>query len=117
MSLKTTILIFLFAFQTFLSINLKAQNMMAIIPANTATHTAVQNGSWFDGSTWNTNTIPSDAAIVVIPSGLTVTYEGQSSAHIFAIRVDGNFTCTQNNSNQTTTLTFDTFIGLGNSFV
>ena len=86
-----------------------AQALASLIPTNTATHTAVQSGSWFSASTWNTATVPSDAAIVVIPAGMNVTYEGQSNAHIFAIRVDGTFTCTQANANQTTQLTFDTF--------
>ncbi len=81
----------------------------SIIPTNTATHTAVQNGSWFSASTWDSGTIPSDAAIVVIPNGITVNYEGGSSAHIFAIRVEGEFECTQTNAAQTTSLTFDTF--------
>jgi hypothetical protein len=94
-----------------------AQNLTTLIPTNTATHTAVQTGSWFDATTWNTGTVPSDASIVVIPMGKTVTYEGSSSAHIFAIRVDGTFICQQTNSNNTTTLTFDTFIGTHMSFV
>ena len=94
-----------------------AQDLNTLIPTNTATHTAIQNGSWFDASTWDVGTIPSDAAIVVIPAGITVTYEGCSNAHIFAIRVDGNFTCTQTSSSATTCLTFDTFIGIGTSIV
>lgn len=96
--------------------NLTAQ-LTTLIPTNTATHTAIQNGNWFDASTWDVGTIPSDAAIVVIPMGKTVTYEGQSSAHIFAIRVDGNFVCKQTNSSSTTTLTFDTFVGTMMSYV
>lgn len=95
----------------------KAQHLNTLIPTNTATHTAIQNGLWFDATTWDAGTIPSDAAIVVIPSGITVTYEGQSAAHIFAIRVDGNFNCIQTNSSSTTTLTFDTFIGTNTSYV
>ena len=97
--------------------HLDAQHLNTLIPTNTATHTATQNSSWFDASTWDAGTIPSDAAIVVIPNGITVTYEGQSTAHIFAIRVDGNFTCTQTNSANTSTLTFDTFIGTSTSYV
>lgn len=108
---------FLFVILLITSLNLFSQNMMSLIPTGTATHTAIKNGSWFDINTWDSGTIPSDAAIVVIPSGITVNYQGQSSAHIFAIRADGNFICTQTNTSQTTTLTFDTFIGLNNSFV
>ncbi|MFK7982148.1 MAG: hypothetical protein AB8G86_19365 [Saprospiraceae bacterium] len=81
-----------------------------LIPANTATHTAQQSGSWFAESTWG-GAIPSDAAIVIIPKDIEVTYEGVATAHIFAIRVDGTFTATQNNANDTTQLIFDTFIG------
>ncbi len=85
--------------------------LIGLIPTNTATHTAQQSGDWFSTSTWLEGTIPGDAAIVHIPTGLTVTYEGQSDAHIFAIRVDGTFLCTQTTATDTTTLTFDTFIG------
>ncbi len=91
---------------------LQAQSvLMDLIPINTATHTAQQSGDWFDTNTWTEGTIPSDAAIVHIPSGIEVSYEGQSDAHIFAIRVDGTFTCTQTSVNDTTSLTFDTFVG------
>lgn len=88
-----------------------AQNINTLIPTNTATHTAVQNGDWFTASTWD-NGIPGDAAIVHIPSGITVDYEGSSSAHIFAIRVDGEFNCKQTNSGQTSAITFDTYTGI-----
>lgn len=46
---------------------LPAQSIHDLVPNNTATHTAVQNGSWFSGTTWNTGTVPGDAAIVWIP--------------------------------------------------
>ena len=103
---KITLLLLLFSFGA------TSQVINTLIPANTATHTAVQSGSWFSPTTWNTNSVPSDAAIVDIPLGIAVTYEGQSDAHIFAIRVAGDFNCTQQNTNDTTTLTFDTFVGL-----
>ena len=93
------------------------QALMHLVPTNTATHTAVQSGSWFSPTTWNTGTIPGDAAIVSIPTGITVSYEGQSNAHIFAIRVDGTFECLQSDSSQTTTLFFDTFIGTHGSLI
>jgi hypothetical protein len=94
-----------------------AHTLEDLIPLNTATHTAIRNGSWFDPTIWSTGTVPSDAAIVVIPTGISVDYEGQSSAHIFAIRVDGTFNCSQSTLGQTTTLIFDTFIGTLNSYV
>lgn len=94
-----------------------AQNMNDLIPVNTATHTALQSGDWFDPSIWDAGTVPSDAAIVVIPGGITVNFEGESNANIFAIRVDGNFNCVQSNDNQTSKLTFDTFVGTLNSVI
>ncbi|CAA6803690.1 MAG: Unknown protein [uncultured Aureispira sp.] len=96
---------------------LHAQHLTALIPSNTATHTAVQNGSWFDPMTWDVGTVPSDAAIVVVPGNITVNYEGQSTAHIFAIRVEGTFNGIQSNSSQTSLLIFDTFIGTNTSTV
>ncbi len=99
-------------FCSLLNINSAAQHALQnLIPTNAATHTAKQSGAWFSESTWEEGTIPNDAAIVVIPTDITVTYEGQSEAHIFAIRVDGTFTCKQSNANDTTKLTFDTYIG------
>jgi len=88
-----------------------SQDLMSLIPHNTATHTAVQDGSWFDASTWNSGTIPGDGAIVIIPTGKSVSYEGSSDAHIFAVRIDGTFTCIQTDSESLSELTFDTFIG------
>ena len=69
--------------------SLSAQHTLNnLVPANTARHTAQQSGDWFDLNTWAEGTIPGDAAIVYIPTGLQVTYEGQSAAHIFVISVE-----------------------------
>jgi hypothetical protein len=92
-------------------------DMMNAIPSDKITHKAVINGSWFSASTWSTNSVPGTGAIVYIPKDITVNYQGSSNEHIFAIRVDGNFNCTQNNSNETTKLVFDTFFAMSNSFV
>ncbi|MEW4922691.1 T9SS type A sorting domain-containing protein [Algibacter sp. 2305UL17-15] len=92
-------------------------DMMNALPSNLATHQAIQNGSWFDTTTWNTGTVPSTGAIVYIPASITVDYEGSSGDHIFAIRVDGNFNCKQTNSSQTTRLKFDTFFAMSSSYV
>ena len=56
-----------------------AQMIGNLVPANTATHVAVASGSWFNPSTWNVGSVPSDAAIVHIPTGTSVVYEGSSS--------------------------------------
>ncbi|APY08231.1 hypothetical protein BWZ20_07915 [Winogradskyella sp. J14-2] len=90
---------------------------MNALPSNLATHTAVQNGDWFNASTWNVNTVPSTGAIVYIPNAITVDYEGTSGDHLFAVRVDGNINFTQGNANQATRIKFDTFFAMHGSFV
>jgi len=92
-------------------------DMMNALPSNLATHTAIQNGDWFSTSTWDTGTVPSTGAIVYIPNGITVNYEGSSGDHIFAIRVDGNFNMTQTNTNSTSRIKFDTFFAMQSSYV
>jgi len=97
--------------------NFAQMDLMNALPSNLTTHTAIKTGSWFDTSTWNSGTVPNEGAIVYIPKEYTVNYQGTSSAHIFAIRVDGTFNCTQTNANQTTTLKFDTFFATSQSYV
>ena len=63
--------------------------LMALVPTDQATHVAVKNGSWFDPSTWANGQVPGDDAKVHIPQGVTVTYDGQSNASLFTVRVDG----------------------------
>lgn len=93
-----------------------AQSIVGLIPDETATHKAINDGSWFTGSTWNTGTVPTSGAIVVIPSGKSVTYEGgATTTHLFAIKVAGNLTIQQTSSIATTNLVVDTFIGLSSS--
>ncbi|WP_159949387.1 T9SS type A sorting domain-containing protein [Polaribacter septentrionalilitoris] len=102
----------------FISKSINAQmDMMKAIPTNLVTHTAIKNGDWFASDTWGTQGIPEEGAIVYIPNNITVNYQGSSEEHIFAIRVDGVFNCTQTNTNQTTKLVFDTFFALHGSFV
>lgn len=103
-TVKSSVAFLLFLF---LQQSIYAQHsLINLIPGSTATHTAVQSGSWFDTLTWQEHIIPGDAAIVHIPMGVSVTYEGQSDAHLFAVRVDGAFTCKQISANDTTTTTF-----------
>jgi len=107
-----------FFFCMLLSVSINAQHtLMGLIPTEAATHTAQQSGDWFDTNTWAEGTIPGDASIVYIPAGFTVSYEGQSDAHLFAVRVDGTFSCSQNTASDTTKLSFDTFIGTMSSLI
>ncbi|MEZ5896480.1 MAG: G8 domain-containing protein [Parvularculaceae bacterium] len=63
--------------------------LMNMAPVSAATHVAVNNGSWFDPNTWANGQVPGDGAKVLIPQGLTVSYDGQSQASLFTVRVDG----------------------------
>jgi len=63
---------------------------MALVPRAEATHVAVAHGSWFDPSTWANGEVPGDDAKVLVPRGIEVTYDGQSDASIFTVRVDGH---------------------------
>ncbi len=54
-----------------------------------ATHVAVNNGDWFNPSTWADGEVPGDGAMVHIPAGVSVAYEGASDAALFMVRVDG----------------------------
>ncbi len=92
-------------------------HLTTLIPTDAATHKAVQSGDWMTTTTWENGNIPSDAAIVHIPSNITVTYQTKSDRHIFAIRVDGNLNIQQTNANDTTRLIFDTFIGTHSSTI
>lgn len=70
----------------------KASEHMALldlVPVAEATHVAVSDGSWFDPSTWAGGEVPGAGAKVVIPSGYTVLYDGESPASLFTVRVDG----------------------------
>ena len=100
-----------------LQLSIGQMDMMNALPSNLATHTAVQNGSWFSSSTWDAGNVPSTGAIVYIPNGVTIDYEGSSGDHIFAIRVDGNFNMTETDANQTTRLKFDTFFAMHGSYI
>ncbi len=69
-----------------------ADMMMALnlVPEADATHVAVNDGSWFDPNTWANGEVPGEGAQVLIPDGLTVTYDGESAVSLFTVRVDGN---------------------------
>ncbi len=63
--------------------------VFALVSHEDATVVSVNSGNWFDASTWNTGTVPTDNDRVLIDSGHTVIYNGSSEAAIFTIRVDG----------------------------
>lgn len=66
--------------------------VLDLVPRSEATHVAIANGDWFDASTWFQGRIPGAGAKVLIPESATVTYDGQSNASLFTVRVDGELT-------------------------
>ncbi|MEL4896520.1 G8 domain-containing protein, partial [Crocosphaera sp. Alani8] len=72
--------------------------LLNIVPDGSQTHQAVNNGSWFDASTWANGVIPTAGARVYIPANLTVQYDSESNVPLWTVRVDGtlNFSRTQN---------------------
>ena len=62
---------------------------LSLAPIADATHVAVNSGSWFDPATWANGEVPGEGASVVVPHGTTVTYDQESEASIFTVRVDG----------------------------
>ena len=78
-----------------------------LVPVSEASHVAVKNGSWFDPATWANGVVPGEGAKVLIPEGLSVSYDGESDASIFTIRVDGALTFA---TDQNTFLEVDTMV-------
>jgi Bacterial Ig domain/G8 domain len=63
--------------------------MLALVPLADVTHTAIADGGWFEVSTWQAGAIPTAGARILIPSGVAVTYDGQSDVPLKTLRVDG----------------------------
>ena len=63
--------------------------LLELVPRAEATHIAIGNGDWFDPDTWYNGEIPDTGAKVLIPRGVSVTYEGESDESLFTVRVDG----------------------------
>ena len=63
--------------------------VLKLVPRAEATHVAIADGDWFDPGTWYQGRIPDADAKVLIPKGVEVTYDGESDASLFTVRVDG----------------------------
>jgi len=81
--------------------------LMALVPPGSATHVAVNSGSWFDPSTWANGQVPGDDAKVLIGAGVQVRYDGQSDARLKTLRVDGRLSFA---TDADTKLVVDTFV-------
>ena len=70
--MKIKLLFSLVTYFACLQLSIGQMDMMNVLPTNLATHTAVQNGSWFSASTWDAGNVPSTGAIVYVPNGITI---------------------------------------------
>ena len=84
--------------------------------ATHATHVAVNNGDWFNPGTWANGQVPGEGALVHIPDGVTVSYEGASDANLFMVRVDGKLDFFAENG-AATKMVVDTMITSDNSYL
>ena len=71
------------------------------------THTAVNDGSWFDTGTWSGGAVPDADAWVLIPAGVTVNYDQVSDTPITAVKVEGGLSFSRSQSSR---LRVDTMI-------
>ncbi len=87
-----------------------------LIPNNSATHIAINNGNWSDASTWEAGQgVPGLSSIVIIPEGKVINYDVNSNAHVFAIRLDGELVI--DGSSMSRKLIVDTFLGNSKSSI
>ncbi|MBT9311752.1 G8 domain-containing protein [Leptothoe kymatousa] len=81
--------------------------LMDLLPKDQATHIAINNGPWFDASTWKDGNIPDNGAHVMISEGVQVLYDSESDARLKTVRLDGTLTFAHN---QNTKMVVDTFV-------
>ncbi|MGJ8662992.1 MAG: G8 domain-containing protein [Marinicella sp.] len=74
--------------------------IQGLIDNGDITHTAINDGSWFDETTWSGGLIPGDDAWVLIPADVVVIYDQISTIELTALRVDGKLKFTSSASSQ-----------------
>ncbi len=84
------------------------KEMRALVPTDSATHTALNNGAWSNPATWG-GSVPGNASRVLIPEGRTVTYDVNSTTPLRWLRVDGTL---RFRTDITTALSIDTIVVL-----
>lgn len=98
--MKTTLLLTLCCWY----INCMAQDHNAafenLFTPQDVTHTAVNNGSWFDENSWLNGSIPNNNAWVHIPMGIQITYDQLSNNRLHSVLVDGHLTFSNTQSSQ-----------------
>lgn len=73
-------------------------SLLALVPHHEATHIAVVDGAWTQPSTWLTGIVPRNGARVLIPHGVTVTYDQHRYYRLDWIRNDGTLTASRSKS-------------------
>ncbi|NBD16307.1 MAG: DUF4347 domain-containing protein [Cyanobacteria bacterium] len=81
--------------------------LLDLVPHADATHVAVNDGSWFEASTWENRKVPTSGAKVLVQDGVQVEYDGVSEARLETLRVDGTLEFAHN---QNTKMLIDTFV-------
>ncbi len=81
--------------------------LLDLVDPAEATHIAIGHGSWFDPDNWHNGEVPGDDAKVVIPNAVNMTYDGESAARLFTVRVDGELDFATDTDS---TMIVDTFI-------
>lgn len=83
------------------------QLILALITDADITHTAIDNGSWFDTQTWDNGQVPTSGAWVMIPENITVMYDQISNVPIRGIESRGRLKFSSTQSSQ---LRIDTLV-------
>lgn len=63
--------------------------VLALARHVSASHIAVQDGSWNDPLTWDVGAVPGEGAVVLVPIGVNVTYDVSTAPRLDRLRLDG----------------------------
>lgn len=74
--------------------------VLALARHSSASHIAVQNGLWSDPLTWDVGRVPDEGAVVLVPIGVSVTYDVASSPRLDRLRLDGALRAALDQSSQ-----------------
>ena len=89
-------------------------NLLNLLTPGSESHSAVNSGDWSNPATWNNGILPDDGADVLIPTGITVTFDLPQSPRLHFVRVDGVLTWS---IDQSTTMFVDTIFSAPGSQV
>lgn len=97
---------------SFLVESAAAQGPQELVPIESVTHVAIQNGNWSNPDTWADGAMPTDGARVHVPPAVHVVVDTAVQERLKTLRLDGtlSFTRTANSL-----LKVETLIGTANS--